>query len=715
MRNIIFALLAIFTFAQCSPKTSTTLSDKDYDAPEIAADASSTNPSDFRSKAPKAGPAPEIQIGTYEAFDLANGLKVILVENHKTPIVSFQLTLDNDPVMEKEFAGYSDMAGDMLTKGTKNRTKAQMDEEIDFIGGSLNSSGSGMFASSLTKHSDKLLGLMSDALLNPIFPQKEFEKMKKRTISGIQSAKDDPNTIAGQVGAVLRNGSSHPYGEIATEKTVESITLDKCKSYYNTYFKPNAAYLVIVGDMTLADAKTAANKFFGAWEKGDVPSHSYKKPTYPSETQVAFVDKPGAVQTVISVTYPVDITPGHPDAIKASLTNAILGGGGFSGRLMQNLREDKAFTYGARSSLRTDPLAGRFAAGASVRNEVTDSSVVEFLYEMNRMRNKKVAAEDLQKTKNIMTGSFARSLERPQTIARFALNTARYNLPKDYYANYLKNLNAVTITDVQAMARKYIRPSNAYVVVVGNKEEVADKLSGFAKSGKVDFYDNYGQPIKEATTEIAADLDAYKIVEKYVEAIGGKAKLKGVKDYIITMGVNAQGQDVLITQMGKLPNKYYMKAELPAMGIVAQEMIFDGTKGKMKGMQGNSDMDEKTIAGVKERINPFPEATYKEDGYKLELKGVENLYGKDAYKIEVISPSGKKSTEYYDVASGLKMRSMEKVEGPMGEQVSTTEYEDYRDVDGIKMPFVMSSKQGVLKMKEVEFNTNMSDDKFKVD
>jgi zinc protease len=453
MKNIILAFSTIFIFSQCAKKTAETVQPVDKS---------------WRKTAPAPAPARDIQLGTYTAFDLENGLKVIVVENHKLPRVSYQLSLNNDALIEGEKAGYTSFAGDLISKGTTTRSKAQIDETIDYIGASLSTSASGIFASSLKKHTDKLLDVMTDVLYNPTFPKDEFEKIRKRTASNLASAKTNPEAIAGNIRSIVNFGKNHPYGEVQTDETIKNITIEDCKTYYNTFFKPNNAYLVIVGDITPAEAKMQAEKFFTPWKKGDVPVVKYANPEYPAGRQVRFGNKDGAVQSVINISYPIDMKPGGDDVIKANLMNSILGGGIFSGRLMQNLREKKAFTYGARSNISTDKLIGNFNAFASVRNEVTDSAVTEFIYELDRIVKEPVSSADLSLAKNSMTGNFGRSLESPQTIANFALNTYRYNLPKDYYNNYLKNLEAVSINDVQEMAKKYIRPENCNIVVVGN-------------------------------------------------------------------------------------------------------------------------------------------------------------------------------------------------------------------------------------------------------
>jgi zinc protease len=291
-----------------------------------------------RTKAPKPAPAREIKIGEYQSFTLKNGLQVFVVENHKLPRIQFSLQLKNDQIYQGEKEGYVSMAETLIGTGTKTRTKAQLDEETDFIGASLNSGGNGIFASSLSKHTNKLLELMTDVLFNPAFPQEEMDKLKTQTLSGLEAGKDDPNSIIGNVRNALLYGKAHPYGLFTTEKSVGSITLDDCKAYYNEYYKPGNAYLIIVGDIDLKTAKAHAEKYFAKWPAGTIKSPTYVQPKEPTKTYVALVDRPTSVQSVINIAYPVDLKPGTQDAIKARVTNQILGGG-FSARLMQNLRE----------------------------------------------------------------------------------------------------------------------------------------------------------------------------------------------------------------------------------------------------------------------------------------------------------------------------------------------------------------------------------------
>src|SRR5690606_9016554 len=215
-----------------------------------------------RTQYPEPGPAPQINIGDPATFTLPNGLKVFVVENHKLPRVTYSLVLDRDPILEGDKAGLTSLMGDMLMGGTTSRTKDELDEAIDRIGATMRVSSTSAYASSLKKYNSQLLELFADVLFRPAFPQNELDKLKKQLISGLAAAKEDPNSIVRVVRNAAMYGKDHPYGETETEETVGNIGLQDVKSYYETYFKPNVAYLAIVGDITLEEAKEVVNKHF---------------------------------------------------------------------------------------------------------------------------------------------------------------------------------------------------------------------------------------------------------------------------------------------------------------------------------------------------------------------------------------------------------------------------------------------------------------------
>jgi len=669
-----------------------------------------------RSVVPAAGPAPKIQLGDYDQFTLDNGLKVIVVKNQKLPRVSYQLSVERDPIFEGEKAGYVSMAGSMLSAGTTNKSKAEIDETVDFIGASFNTSSTGVYGSCLTKHSDELLGLMSEVLLNPSFPVEELEKMKKQELSSLASNKTSANAIAGNISNAMRYGLEHPYGEQKKESTVENIVRDDLVQYYQTYMRPNISYLVIVGDINLETAKAQANKYFGSWERQVVPKHVYPQPEAPAGNRVAFVPVPGAVQSVINVTYPIDYTPGSDDAIAANVMNSVLGGGAFSGRLMQNLREDKAYTYGARSSLSPDQFVGSFNANASVRNEVTDSSIVEILYEMRRMTDEMVPDSTIQFVKNSINGSFARSLESPQTIARFALSIERNNLPKDYYSTYLEKLALVTSADVKAVAQKYIQPENAYITVVGNKAEVVETLDQFSSTGKVELYNMYGEEWKDMRAA-PEGMTAKDVLANYVKAIGGTDRLSKVTalQQEGTYSVGPMSLEMKI--LTKNNSKFLMT--IGQGGMVMMKQVSDGKKGSVNQMGTGQAMSEDEVAQTAMQADIMLESKYEQYGITTKLIGIEAVNGKDAYVVDVAMKDGSTQLDYFDATSGLKVQSITSQETEAGSMTTTTTIKDYIEASGIKFPSLMEQQVGpqsvTIQVNDVKVNPRISDSEFKVD
>jgi predicted Zn-dependent peptidase len=669
-----------------------------------------------RTRAPEPGPAPEIRISDYKTFELKNGLKVFLVENHKIPRVSYSLLLDSKPFAEGDSLGYTSIAGELLGTATTTRSKDQIDEAIDFIGASLSTSSSSLSASALKKHNEKLLEIISDILLNPVFAQDELDKVKKQTISALAYNKNVPAAISETVSNALFYGKDHPYGEVTTEATVNLVTVKMCEDYYGTYFKSNIAYLAIVGDMNLKEAKKLAKKYFGEWAPGEVPSKQYLTPKAPATRQVSIVDRPVAVQSVIAVGYPVEYTLGTDDYIKGRVMNILLGGSSNS-RLFKNLREDHGYTYGAYSSLSQDRYIGSFNAGADVRNEVTDSALTQILYEMDRIRTEPVPLEELEKVKNYLTGTFALALEQPATVARFALNIARYDLPADYYANYLKSLAAVTPEDISEMARKYIKPENCHVFVVGKADDVAENLAALSPDQTINYYDVEGNYIDPTSLKKAlpAGLTAEAVVENYLAAIGGREKLDALNDLEINMKMSMQGMSIDAKMYQKTPDKYRMTISMG--GSVLSDTRFDGKVGRMSGMQGEQVLEGKQLENLQAQSQFMRELNYGELGYTLQLKSIEMVDEKETYMVEVFHPGSGTGYDYYDTESSLKIREDKVEENPDGNMIQTTNLSDYREVEGIlyphKLDMVIGPQQISGTVESVKLNAGIDDAIFK--
>lgn len=667
-----------------------------------------------RSVQPKPGPAPEIKLSDYESFELQNGLKVFVIENHKLPKVTFSMLTVRDPLFEGSNKGYISIAGDLLRRGTKNRTKDQIDEEIDFIGASLNTSGTSFSGSSLKKHFDKLMEIFSDIILNYDFKTEELDKIKKQILSSLASQKDDPNFISENLRRAIIYGNEHPYGEIMTEESVNSVNLELCKNYADNYLKPNISLLAFVGDITLTEAKSLTEKYFGSWQKKDIPKNKFKSPQTPLIRKVAISDRPSSVQSIINVAYPIDLKENSEDIIKVSVMNNILGGS-FSSRLNQNLREDKGYTYGAYSVINPDKFTGYFNAVVKVRNSVTDSTVTEIFNEMNKLRNEKVDEQELKRVKNYLTGTFSQSLERPETIARFALNIERNKLPKDYYKNYLKNLNLVSAKDIQEMAKKYLTPKNSYVIVVGNADEIKSGLKKFSVSGKINYYDVYGKEYDPNLAKVEEGITAESIIENFLNVIGGRERLSAINDKTTKLKGNTQGTDLTLIIYQKAPNKLYQELDFT---VGKQITIFDGKKAVIESMGQIQELNDAALEDLKLQASLNAFLNYKENNYKLELAGIENLNGKDAYKIILTPPNNNKHTHYYDKETGYKIREVNSIFTPQGSFTQIIDLDDYREVDGIKNPFKLTQTMGpqqiILEVTSIEFNKNLSDNLFNV-
>lgn len=665
-----------------------------------------------RSIRPKAGPAPEIKLGKTESFTLSNGLKVFVVENHKLPTFSASIQLDIRPELSGDMAGYRDMMSDLLTSGTKTRSNEELNKEIDFIGASIRASDDGISGNGLKKHINKVLELMADIAMNSDFKQAELDKIKTRTLSSLDAEENNPDAMLQKVSAAVNYGKNHPYGEVPTKESVKNITLAQVNKYYHTYFHPNVAYMAIVGDVTAAEVKPLIEKYFAAWKKAVVPVAKYTDPKAPTKSRVVFVPRTGAVQSVINVTYPLDLLPGSPDVIKAKVANSILGGGS-NGRLFLDLREKHGWTYGSYSSIIQDELKGSFTAYAKGRNVVTDSSVAAILDEMNLLRDKKVDETELQNHLVNMSGAFAIALESPRTVAQYAINIERYHMPKDYYQNYLKSLSAVTAEDVQEMAKKYVHPDQANIVVVGSKDDVAKTLSRFAADGKVEYYDTYGNEIKPTTTMAApAGLTGDQVVKKYIAAIGGEKVINAIKDIKTVSNGQVQNIALTITEIKKAPNK--LKFTMEGMGMVLQKKVFDGTKGYQEAQGRKMDLAGDDLESAKEDADIYADLHPEKYGKKYTLKGMDKVGDDDVYVVE--ETGGKaKTTNYYDVKTGLLLKAVHSSE----QGSETEEYSNYQEVPGsggYKIPYSVKIAAGPqtisVEVKSAEVNKGVADSEF---
>ena len=666
-----------------------------------------------RSVQPQPGPAPVINFGTPQEHQFKNGLTLMVVENHKLPQVSVSLKVDNPLYVEGEKAGMSGLLSSMMGKGSKNIPKDDFDEEVDFMGASLSVSSGSAYASSLKRYFPRVFEMMADATLNPNFLPAEFQKEVDKTLEGLKASEKDVKTAARRVEDLLSYGKDHPYGEFTSEESVKRVSIEDLEKLYQKTFHTQDTYITIVGDIDFETAKKLTKKYFGKWAKGTVTSSSIPKPENVSQTQIAFVEMPNAVQSEVSVVNTANLDRNNPDYYALTIANQILGGGG-EARLFLNLREDKGYTYGSYSRFSINhKTKSRMRAFAAVRNAVTDSAVVELLNEIDRMSKEMVTEEELKLVKEKYAGSLIRSMEDPENIANFAYNTKTQNLPPNFYNNLLKNMQKVTIEDISNVSKKYFDPSSIRVVVTGKGSDILTPLENITFNGqklKVLYYDKYGNPTErpEFSKPLLEGITAKSVMDGYVEAIGGRTKLEGVMTKATISEASMQGMTIQVSN--RQTAKKQMRVEVSMMGNVMQKMVINASKGYNE-MQGQKmELKGKEFENALKDAALFPELEIDPD--QISLKGIVDVDGKEAYEIQW----WENKTIFYAVDDFLKIKMVETMEMQGQIQSSATSFGNYKTLEGISFPHSIQQNMGPQKVdfqvKSIILNEPMEDSLF---
>ncbi|RRA94906.1 M16 family metallopeptidase [Paenimyroides viscosum] len=659
---------------------------------------------------PQPGPMPTVNVQKPQEFTMKNGLKVMVVEDHKLPRVSYMLTIDTPPYVEGAKAGVSSLTSAVVGNGTAKTSKEKFNDEIDFLGANVNFWNTGASASGLSKYSSRLLELMAEGSLSPLFSQEEFDKSKQQAIEGLKADEKSVASVARRVNNALLFGKEHPTGEFVTEQTLNNVTLADVKQNYASYFVPETAYLVVVGDVKFKDVKKQVEKLFKDWKKASAPVAKYAEPTEVAKTQIDFVDMPNAVQSEIALMNTVNLKLTDKDYFAGLIANQILGGGG-EGRLFLNLREAHGWTYGAYSSLGSGKYTSKFTSSASVRNVVTDSAVVEFVNELHKIRTEPVTQAELDLAKAKYIGNFVMEIQKPGTIASFALRTKTQSLPADFYENYIKNIQAVTVADVQRVANKFFKKDNQRIVIVGKGSDVAGTLDRLGYP--VNYYDAYANPVEKPVFKKAAPVGVTSatVIENHVKAIGGEKKLKEVKSLSVVSKGSMQGMELTMTQ--KQTNKGQSMMVINGMGmdlikqVVTPTMGYASMQGQREDLKGDALKDAQASAKMFDELEDLKNAA------SFQLTGIETFNGEEAYVLKK-----DKETVYYSVASGLKIATSETMEAQGQTIVMTSTYSDYKEVKGIKVAHTSSlplapGMSVEFKVSEVKVNEGVRDADFK--
>ncbi|MCT2561180.1 M16 family metallopeptidase [Chryseobacterium herbae] len=626
---------------------------------------------------PKPGPTPAINIAKPKTFQLSNGLTVMVVENNKLPRVNTTLSMDRAPFNEGGVTGVSSIMAEQFENGTTNLSKDDFNKKVDYLGANLNFSSNGAASNSLSKYFPEVLSLMADAIINPKFSAEEIQNSKERALEGLKSGEKNASAIASKVSNALMYGKNTARGEFETEESINKIQLADVQNVYKKYYAPDNAYLVIVGDVKFDQIKPLVEKAFSGWKKANTPIVPLEPTANVGKTEINIVDVPSAVQSVVSVSNLNNLKMKDPNYFAATMANYILGGGG-EARLFMNLREKNGFTYGAYSSMSADKYASEFSADASVRNEVTDKAVKEFMNELNAIST--VKPEELENAKAKLKGSFIMSLEKPETIAKFALNQKVQDLPSDFYTNYLKSIDKVTAADISNAVKANILPNQSRIFIAG---KAADISEGLEKLGyPVKYFDKQANPVaKAAAQKVDAAVTTASVADKYINAIGGLAAVQKITSISTDATTKVQGMEMNMKLVQAKGGKMLM--DMKMMGNTVQKIVFDGKDGYMEGQGKKIALNDKQKA---EMADPelFPELAFaKSADYKV--TGIEKYNNEDSYVVK-----GPKDTYYYSVKTGLKTGETKSSEGGS----IPTSFADYKDVSGVKFPFTIIQNMG---------------------
>jgi predicted Zn-dependent peptidase len=428
-----------------------------------------------RSRPPDLGPPPALSLPPIARETLPNGLTLYFMAKRDVPLVQVNVVVRAGQVHDPgDRPGLASLTAAMLDEGAGSRNALELADAVDHLGASL-SVGGGVHETTVSLHTpvtrlEAALELLADVVLRPGFDGEELERQRRQRLTSMAQWHDEARMIAQVAYSAALYGAGHPYGRVATgtPASVQAMTVDDLRRFHATYFVPNNAAVIVVGDVNLEDIRPLLERLFGAWRSGTVPA--YHAPDAPSgRRQVILVDKPGAAQSEIRIGV-VGVSRDTPDYYALNVMNTVLGGS-FASRLNQTLREEKQYTYGARSGFSFGPLAGPFTASAAVQTAVTDSALFYFLRELNGIRES-VPEEEMDRGRNYAALRFPAAFQAVAQIAAQLEDLYLYGLPLDYFNGYVQRLLGVTRADVRRVARQYVVPARMTVVVVGDRSKV---------------------------------------------------------------------------------------------------------------------------------------------------------------------------------------------------------------------------------------------------
>ena len=642
---------------------------------------------------PEAGPAPVIEFKEPFTTKLSNNLTLMIVVNDKLPTASATLIIDNPPILESDKSGMKSLVTSNMGKGNKFQSKNEFIEEKDFMGSFISYNSSGGSFSSLSRYFERTMTMFAQGALYPIFSDEEFVKEKTKLTEALKIDEKNAASIARRVENIVAYKKGHPRSEYVTEASVASIEMTDIDNFYKSYFKPNNAYLVVIGDVNMDKTISLSKELFEGWQYsneldkmfGEGSVNDFVDPEISEKTTIHVVDVPNSANVEISFQNIIDRKTSDADYFSGTVANRVLGAGPES-RLFSVIREEKGYAYGAYSGLPTSSKSKtKFQARTTVRTEVADSAIVEMHNQLKIMRDDPITDEELSNVKSGYFGSFAMSMEESSTIANQALSIRSENLPTDFYKTFLSNLNKVSKDDVMDSSKKFFLIDNAQIVVTGKINDIIENLENiYLDNNKIDviYHDEFGNITQRPDYSVSDDVTTESIINNYLDLIGGKDKLEEVKSIEIkgNANLNMQGQSLVLEFYSLKNNQNQSLATVTAGGMVVQKSVFNKYQGynEVNGQKMPITDTELEQAIINSAL--FTELNY--DYSTMELVGTSIVNEEKAYEVKVTD----NKTEYYSIESGLKVKEVETSEVEGNQMSVETTINEYEEVDGILIP-----------------------------
>ncbi|WP_367390006.1 insulinase family protein [Lewinella sp. LCG006] len=643
-------------------------------------------------------------------FKLENGLRVIVIKDTASQYFTADLLVDYPLVLEGEQKGVGTLVNQNLSAGTKSHSKAEIDALLRSANCTLDATVPRQLKiEAPLKERETVLALLAELVQQATFPADELVQPKAALQRSIAEAENSVFAQSTLLSNQLSFGADHPYGERTTLESLAKISSETCQQFYKKYYRPVVSYLVVTGNIQVKEVRFLVEKYFGNWQvQGAMFSAFYNPAPLPLSTRLSFVHVPGASDLSLDFGYTIPLRPGTDDELKVALLKELLA---------IHLNQASWNKNSEKLVFSANPHIGLFRIHADDFPPAMAEEVIgDILGALGLLRKELVAPTDLATAKaNLLAKDFRfpNFLSFSNRKANEALSILRFKLPRNYYDNDPQRINEITAGDILEVAREYLLPGRAHIVVAGD-QAIAPSLAHFAGDGKVHYYTREGKEIEAMGLELATeDITAEAVIEKYLAAIGGRERLNEIKDFHLEAGAKIQGTTMVMTRTKKNDEKFFGQFRIDELELA--KVVFDGNNALIIRTNIAKEITEEDLEMCRSLSTIFPQLKYHEEGWSLKLTGSAVLNEQNVYIVEVTNPTGRKSNHYFDARSGFLLRST----GEREEEGLVTDYREYRAVDGIKFPhqIIMTDffeEPLLFKVTSLQLNQGISDQVFKV-